>query len=79
MAKSFRTIAEELWEYRHCNMQELYYYNRKTKKYGCLSKDARIVLHDAAQAITGMTMGPNQYWLPQIMSEAIEAAKALGI
>ena len=44
-----------------------------------VSAPARQVLSDAATAITGMVSGPNDHWLPDIMSEAIEAAEALGL
>jgi hypothetical protein len=75
--KSSRTIAQELYDYRNYTMRQLYYWDGK--KYGCLSPGARQVLHDAAESIHGMVTGPNDYWLPDIMSEAIEAAEALGI
>ena len=77
--KSSKTIAKELWDVRDYTLRELYYWNPSKKKYGCLTQGARQVLHDAAYYIHGMTNGPNEYWLPDIMSEAIEAAEALGI
>lgn len=70
-------IARELWRFRHRSLADLYYWNPKRKRYGCLSAEAKRVLRDAAETITGMTAGPNVYWLPQIMSEAIEAAETL--
>lgn len=43
-----------------------------------LSKPAQRVVYDAAETVTGMR-SVNDYWLPQILSEAIEAAETLGI
>ena len=72
-------IAQELWRAKNAPMEALYGWNAHRERYGILSAGARRVLRDAAQAIHGMELGPNEYWLPQIMSEAIEAAEALGL
>lgn len=62
-------VARELWRLKDCDVRELY----------CgLSHEARDVQHGASLALTGYAF-PNEYWLPQVMSEAIEAAEALGL
>lgn len=70
-------IEAELWLKKDLSLAQLYHWNPSTRRYGCLSPHARVVLHDAATNITGMLIGPNEYWLPQIMSEALEAAAEL--
>lgn len=72
-------IEAELWSKKDLSFAQLYHWNPRTRRYGCLSPHARVVLHDAATSVTGMVVGPNEYWLPQIMSEALEAAAELGI
>ncbi len=72
-------VARELWRVKDLRLDQLYYWNARSRRYGCLSREARRVLHDAAKSVTGMNLGPNEYWLPEVMSEAIEAAEALAI
>ena len=72
-------ITRELWRVKDYSIQRLYHWNPRTQRYGCLSQQARLVLHDAHESVTGMLMGPNGYWLAQTMSEAIEAAETLGL
>lgn len=72
-------IGRELWRVKDLSLADLYYWRESTRRYGRLSQGARRVMHDAAKTITGMDVGPNEYWLAQTMSEAIEAAEALGI
>jgi hypothetical protein len=50
------------------------FYDRRVR----LSARAHHVVLDAAEGLTGMR-SVNDYWLPQILSEAIEAAETLGI
>ncbi len=72
-------VARELWRLKDCSLRQLYYWNQRTKRYGRLTKPALKVMHDAHESVTGMMTGPNEYWLAETMSEAIEAAEALGL
>lgn len=67
------TIAEELRAKQNQGLEMFYARNRKR-----LSKLAQRVVYDAAEEVTGMR-SVNSYWLPQILSEAIEAAENLRI
>ena len=67
------SIARELRAKQDQGLKMLFYQNRRR-----LSKPAQQVVYDAAEALTGMR-SVNSYWLPQILSEAIEAAENLGI
>ncbi len=70
MAKS--TIAAELRAKQNGGLAM--FYDRRKR----LSARAHHVVLDAAEGLTGMR-SVNDYWLPQILSEAIEAAETLGI
>lgn len=70
-----RAVERELRAKQDMSMAELYGFRAKRR----LSKNARVVLRDAALYITGMHCGPNDYWLAEEFSEAIEAAEALGL
>ncbi len=72
-------VCRELWRVRFYSLARLYHWNPRTRRYGCLSLDARNVIRGAVMVVTGMYVGPNEYWLPQVMSEAIEAADQLGL
>lgn len=72
-------VARELWAVKDCSLRQLYYWNPRTRRHGCLTDTARAVLRSAAEYVTGMKGSPNEYWLPEVMSEAIEAAEALGL
>jgi len=70
-------VARELWRVKDCTLAELYHWNPRTRRYGVLSQEARRVISDAHTSVTGMTCSVNDYWLAEVMSEAIEAAEAL--
>lgn len=70
-------VYRELWRNRGASMCDLFYWDPRRKRYGCLSKEAKKVLHDAHEQLTGMVCGVNDYWLAEVMSEAIEAAEEL--
>lgn len=72
-------VERELRRLQGFSARELYGWNPRTKRYGRLSSAARIVIRDAHRAITGMQCGVNDYWLPEVLSEAIEAAEALDL
>lgn len=72
-------ILTELLIYKDAALDELYYWNPETGRYGVLSEPVRRHLHEATRRVTGVDVGPNSYWLPEIMSDAIEAAEALGL
>lgn len=72
-------VEAELRKHKDCSLTELYGWLPGRRRYGLLSVEAKLVMRYAAKAVTGMDLGPNQYWLPDIMSEAIEAAEALGL
>lgn len=73
-------VARELWRVKDYSLRALYSWNPRTKRYGCLSEEAKCMLRWAGLRITGMWIGAvNNYWLAEIMSEAIEAAEALGL
>ncbi len=74
-------VYRELWRNRHATLAELYHFRRvrNRRQYGCLSKEAKQLLQGAHEQVTGMLVGVNEYWLPDVMSEAIEAAEALGL
>lgn len=67
-------IAQELRAKQNHGLQMLFYATGRKR----LSKPAQRVVYDAAETVTGMR-SVNHYWLPQILSEAIEAAEAIGI
>lgn len=68
-------VLEELKRKKGYTLQELYaVYSSKR-----LTISARRCMADAHREVTGMECSPNEYWLPQVMSEAIEAAEALGL
>ena len=66
-------VARELRSKQNHGLEMFYARNRKR-----LSKPAQRVVYDAAEEVTGMR-SVNDYWLPQILSEAIEAAETLRI
>jgi hypothetical protein len=66
-------VARELRSKQNQGLKMFYTTNRRR-----LSKPAQRVVYDAAETVTGMR-SVNDYWLPQILSEAIEAAETLGI
>lgn len=70
-----RSIREELEQKKDYTLLELYASYSKKR----LSQEARCCMADASHEITGMYGCPNEYWLPQVMSEALEAAEALGL
>lgn len=68
-------IAKELWRKRHYTWEQLFQYKSKHR----LTKKAVHFLCGAGSEVTGMAPSVTRYWLAQIMSEAIEAAEALGV
>jgi hypothetical protein len=76
-------VFRELWRNRDKSLAELYYFKPSARggrgKYGCISKEAKQVLQGANEQLTGMLVGVNEYWLPEVMSEALEAAQELGL
>ena len=74
-------VYRELWQNRGKTLAELYYFRRVRgrRQYGCISKEAKEVLRGAHEQLTGMVCGVNEYWLPEVMSEALEAAEELGL
>lgn len=68
-------VERELRSKQHMGVSQLYFPRGPNR----LSHDARRVLADAHHAITGMFCSVNDYWLPQVMSEAIEACEALAL
>lgn len=73
------SIEAELWANKDKPLRALFGWDARRRRYGCLSDEAKQVLRDANTSVTGMWVGPNEYWLAEVMSEAIEAAEALGI
>ncbi len=70
-------IARELWRLKDKSLEEIYGF-RSRKQHGMLSEGARRVLGDAFLVVCGYRF-VNSYYRDDAMSEAIEAAEALGI
>ena len=75
-------VFRELWTKRHRSFESLYYVcdprGRTTRPNRSRLKDGALdVLRGAFRQVSGM--GPGEYWLAESMSEAIEAAEALGL
>ena len=77
--KAFGPVTLELHHQRYATLAQLYHWDPAFRRYGCLSDHAKRCLGGAARQLTGMDLGPNEYWLAEAMSEAIEAAEALGL
>ena len=69
-------VLNELLKKKDFTWEELIQYRSRRK----LSKDALHLLCGSYQYLTGMIgASVNYYWLAESMSEAIEAAEALGL
>lgn len=78
-------LYRELWRKRHASYESLFWpyllddLGGARRNRGELSHDAARLVHGAYRELTGMQMGCNRYYLADAMSEAIEAAEALGL
>lgn len=78
MKRKLGPIARELWRVKDLSLHQMYGWNPRTNRYGVLSEAARLVVRGACCQLIGM-FSVNEYWLAEVMSEAIEAAEALEI